>query len=390
MRYPAIGGAFGGREDISVQIVLALAAWKTGRPVKIVWSREESIVGHHKRHPFTIHAKWGATRDGKIVAAQVDVTSDCGAYAYTSTKVLGNALMAVLGPYADSQRRRGGAHCLHQQHAQRRVSRLWRPAGPLRRRDAGQQAGRGAGHGPGRAAHAQPLARRRLSCLPARPCRPASPWSRRCCARLRSVGARHATAQTPVAVAEPHSARHGAALAATPPASRSGAPASALPSASRTSASAWASRNSCHAWVELYGAQHDRARRRRLRRRRSGPGRAHASSRQIAAEALGIDPALVEVRAEHTDVVGSSGSASASRMSFMAGNAIKGAAERALRAWQNEERPARGRVRLPPAADHPLRPPDRREQTPTSPTATAPRWPTSRWTWRPATSRSSG
>jgi CO/xanthine dehydrogenase Mo-binding subunit len=54
--YPAIGGAFGGREDMSVQIVLALAAWKLEqrgilRPIKIIWSREESIIGHHKRHP---------------------------------------------------------------------------------------------------------------------------------------------------------------------------------------------------------------------------------------------------------------------------------------------------------------------------------------------------
>ena len=99
VRHPAIGGAFGGREDISVQIVLALAAIKTGRPVKIVWSREESIIGHHKRHPYILKAKWGATREGKIVFAQMDVTSDAGAYAYTSTKVLGNALMACLGPY---------------------------------------------------------------------------------------------------------------------------------------------------------------------------------------------------------------------------------------------------------------------------------------------------
>jgi len=99
VRYPAIGGAFGGREDISIQITLALAAWKTGRPIKAVWSREESIVGHHKRHPFTIKARWGATRDGKIVAAEVDATSDCGPYASTSTKVLGNALLSVLGPY---------------------------------------------------------------------------------------------------------------------------------------------------------------------------------------------------------------------------------------------------------------------------------------------------
>ena len=78
VRHGAVGGAFGGREDISVQIALALAAWKTGRPVKTVWSREESIIGHHKRHPYTIHAKWGATHDGRIVAAQMDITSARG------------------------------------------------------------------------------------------------------------------------------------------------------------------------------------------------------------------------------------------------------------------------------------------------------------------------
>ena len=99
IRHATIGGAFGGREDISIQIVLALAAKKIGRPVKTIWSREESITAHHKRHPFVLRAKWGATFEGKIVAAEMDVTSDCGAYAYTSTKVLGNALMAALGPY---------------------------------------------------------------------------------------------------------------------------------------------------------------------------------------------------------------------------------------------------------------------------------------------------
>jgi CO/xanthine dehydrogenase Mo-binding subunit len=60
--YPAIGGAFGGREDLSVQIVLALATWKLQRPVKIVWSRRESIIGHGKRHAVVLKAKWGATR----------------------------------------------------------------------------------------------------------------------------------------------------------------------------------------------------------------------------------------------------------------------------------------------------------------------------------------
>src|SRR5690606_7377109 len=81
--YPAIGGAFGGREDMSVQIVLALAVMKLRRPVKILWSREESILNHHKRHPIKIRAKWGASADGKIVAAESTVIGDAGAYHYT-------------------------------------------------------------------------------------------------------------------------------------------------------------------------------------------------------------------------------------------------------------------------------------------------------------------
>jgi len=63
--YPAVGGAFGGREDMSVQIVLAMATWKLQRPVKIVWSRQESIIGHGKRHGVVLRAKWGATKDGR-------------------------------------------------------------------------------------------------------------------------------------------------------------------------------------------------------------------------------------------------------------------------------------------------------------------------------------
>ncbi len=102
--YPAIGGAFGGREDMSVQIILALAAWRLhqrgiSRPVKTIWSREESIIGHHKRHVFHFRTRWGATREGKLVAAEVDITQDGGAYAYTSTKVLGNATLMCTGPY---------------------------------------------------------------------------------------------------------------------------------------------------------------------------------------------------------------------------------------------------------------------------------------------------
>jgi len=102
--YPAIGGAFGGREDMSVQIILALAAFKLkemgiNRPVKIIWTREESIIGHPKRHPYHIHTRWGATKEGKLVAVDVDIYADAGAYLYTSGKVLGNATLLCTGPY---------------------------------------------------------------------------------------------------------------------------------------------------------------------------------------------------------------------------------------------------------------------------------------------------
>jgi len=97
--YPAIGGAFGGREDMSVQIVLALAALKLRRPVKIVWSRRESIIGHHKRHRAFARARWAATKDGDLLAAETQVIADAGAYVYTTNKVMGNLLLTCNGPY---------------------------------------------------------------------------------------------------------------------------------------------------------------------------------------------------------------------------------------------------------------------------------------------------
>lgn len=97
--YPAIGGAFGGREDMSVQIVLALAAWKLNRPVKIVWTRKESMIGHGKRHSTCIRAKWGATKEGKLTAAEIEIVADAGAYMYTTNKVLGNATITSAGTY---------------------------------------------------------------------------------------------------------------------------------------------------------------------------------------------------------------------------------------------------------------------------------------------------
>ena len=93
--YRAIGGAFGGKEDMSLQIVMALAALRLqeaglARPVRCEWSREESIVGHHKRHRGRVHTRWAADTDGRIVGVEAEGYLDAGAYNYTSNKVLGN------------------------------------------------------------------------------------------------------------------------------------------------------------------------------------------------------------------------------------------------------------------------------------------------------------
>ncbi|HEX9067478.1 MAG TPA: molybdopterin cofactor-binding domain-containing protein, partial [Ktedonobacterales bacterium] len=99
VRYAAIGGAFGGREDLSMQHLLALAAWKLRRRVAIQWSREESIMAHHKRHPMTIRCRWGATRDGKVTAVEAEVVADGGAYASTSVEVTKVATLFASGCY---------------------------------------------------------------------------------------------------------------------------------------------------------------------------------------------------------------------------------------------------------------------------------------------------
>ncbi len=97
--YTPAGGAFGGREDVSVQIMLALAAHRLRRPVKMVWSRAESFRGHHKRHPFYMHYRTGATRDGKLIAMEARLIADGGAYASTSRAVVKSAVTNATGPY---------------------------------------------------------------------------------------------------------------------------------------------------------------------------------------------------------------------------------------------------------------------------------------------------
>ena len=95
-----VGGAFGGREDLSIQIHAALLALHTNRAVKMVYSREESFVGHVHRHPARIWAEHRATKAGKLVSVRMRILLDGGAYTSSSTAVLSVACSFAVGPYA--------------------------------------------------------------------------------------------------------------------------------------------------------------------------------------------------------------------------------------------------------------------------------------------------
>jgi xanthine dehydrogenase D subunit len=99
LRLAGVGGAFGAREDLSMQAHACLLALRTGRPVKMSYSRPESFVGHVHRHPGKLIYEHGATRDGKLVYVKARVVLDGGAYASSSTAVIANACCFAVGPY---------------------------------------------------------------------------------------------------------------------------------------------------------------------------------------------------------------------------------------------------------------------------------------------------
>ncbi|KIA64169.1 xanthine dehydrogenase family protein molybdopterin-binding subunit [Nocardia vulneris] len=99
MTMAGVGGAFGGREDISMQIHAGMLALYTGKPIKMVYNREESFFGHVHRHPAQLSYEYGATRAGKIVFAEVRIVLDGGAYTSATLNVTGNASSLALGPY---------------------------------------------------------------------------------------------------------------------------------------------------------------------------------------------------------------------------------------------------------------------------------------------------
>jgi xanthine dehydrogenase D subunit len=94
-----VGGAFGAREDVSLQVHACLLALRTGRPVKMVYSREESFLGHVHRHPARLWYRHTADRDGRLVKVEGRIVLDGGAYASTSYHVLANAACFSTGPY---------------------------------------------------------------------------------------------------------------------------------------------------------------------------------------------------------------------------------------------------------------------------------------------------
>jgi xanthine dehydrogenase D subunit len=94
-----VGGAFGGREDLSIHVHACLLALHTGKPVKMVYNREESFFGHVHRHPADMRYEFGADTDGRLRYAKADIVFDGGAYASSTTAVVGNGGTMGLGPY---------------------------------------------------------------------------------------------------------------------------------------------------------------------------------------------------------------------------------------------------------------------------------------------------
>ncbi len=94
-----VGGAFGAREDLSMQVHACMLALRTGRPVKMVYSRQESFFGHVHRHPAVLHYEHGATRDGRLVSLKARIVLDGGAYTSSTPAVVANAATLGAGPY---------------------------------------------------------------------------------------------------------------------------------------------------------------------------------------------------------------------------------------------------------------------------------------------------
>ena len=329
--YPAIGGAFGGREDMSIQIVLALAAWRLeqrgiNRPVKIIWSREESIIGHHKRHPYILKAKWGATKEGKVIAAQVALVADGGAYIYTSTKVMGNATLMCTGPY-DIPNVKVDSYAVYTNNLPNGAFRGF--GGPQGAFEAESQMNKLA-----EKLGMDPVELRMRNIVKE--------------GSLLSVGTPLPPGVTLDKVVEKCAVTGDWINTKTGWQRKDGQTISAKGVLKRGIGFACSYKNvgfsfgapeKCTAIIELRGK--DKIEKAILHHAGAEVGQgSHTVFAQMTAEACGVPFNLVELDMADTASSGNSGSVSASRMTFMAGNSIRGAAELALEKWKNEERPA--------------------------------------------------
>lgn len=345
--YPAIGGAFGGREDMSVQIVLALAVWRLSqrgikRPVKITWNREESIIGHHKRHPYVLRAKWGATSEGKVIAAEMEVVADGGAYAYTSTKVLGNATLMCTGAY-EIPNVKVDAYAVYTNHL---------PGGAFR--------GFGGPQGAFAAESQMDKLAEKLKI---------DPVELRLRNILRDGSLLSVGTPPPAGVSLPEVVEDCAAAAGwmhtpegwskehkSPPAAGDHQlTGTGFACAFKNVGFSYGFVDQCWATVELHG--HAEIERVVVHHAGADVGQgAHTVMAQIAADAVGVPVDQVEMVVSDTATSDNSGSTSASRMTFVAGNSILGAAELALKKWYEEDRPAIARYQYIPPATTPLDP----------------------------------
>lgn len=318
--YPAIGGAFGGREDLSVQIVLALAAMKLKRPVKTIWSRRESIIGHGKRHAVILKSKWGATKDGKIVAVENEIIGDGGAYMYTTNKVLGNSTITSTGPYY--------------------VPNVKTDVYGVYTNNVPGAAFRGFG-----APQALFMAEGQVNKLAEK--LGMDPVEIRLKNALKDgdtldVGT---PAPNPVSITECIEAARDSfkwkktAKRTTKTAKNGRVRGRGFAAGFKNVGFSFGYKENCWAKVEIHG--NGKIERVVLHQAGADVGQGlHTVISQMAAEVLHVPVNMIELRTSDSATQGNPGSASASRLTFMAGNAVKGAAERALEKWQAEERPA--------------------------------------------------
>ena len=342
--YPAVGGAFGGREDMSIQIVLALAAHRLRQPIKTIWSREESILYHHKRHAFRMRMKWGATRAGQLVAAEATVIADAGAYNYTSSKVLANAAVCATGPYAIPN--------VHTDAYAVLTNNL--PCGAFR------------GFGSPQALFA---AENQLNKLAAT--LDMDPITLRERNILREGSIHPVGSVMPAGVSLPEVIDECARASYWQKTDDRGWMTRSNPDQDVANGALRRGRGfACgyknvgfsmgfpeESWatVELDGEAEIEQAIVRLAGAEVGQG-AHTVFAQMAAEAIGIPRERIEMRYHDTGETQNSGSASASRLTFMSGNALLGATERALAAWADEERPARATYQYRPPPTTPINP----------------------------------